>query len=64
MSMTKKDYELIAKEIDKFYNYIYKDSNIKREAFSRFAFSLAIELEQTYPRFDKFLFIEACGVTS
>ena len=71
MSMTKKDYELIASEIE-FAKINFVDNatgdkpydNGKYDTWYVMAINLATTLKNNNPKFDRERFLEACGVTS
>jgi hypothetical protein len=60
--MTKKDYELIAGAIREDLN-CYKDLTHEAVAVRVLARRLATQLESTNPRFNRELFLTACGVS-
>ena len=59
--MTKKDYVLIASTFAKELS-CYKDLTTEAQAIRELARRMATELENTNPRFNRALFLDACGV--
>ena len=71
MSMSRKDYEVIAKVFADFKGLVERTAErtgqtegliYERAAITSLASGLAVALQQTNPRFDCQRFIEACGV--
>jgi hypothetical protein len=60
--MTKKDFELIATSILKEIS-CYKDLTTEAQAIRELARRMATQLESTNPRFNRELFLTACGVS-
>lgn len=58
--MTKKDYELIANEINKDFYTWRRPSIIEKEGMFAIINAVANALEKDNPRFDRERFIEAC----
>lgn len=63
--MTRKDYELIAKEIWRA-GYVKDNNKVRQQAKESMrrliAIGLAVELEEDNPRFDQNKFLKACGL--
>ena len=67
MSMTKKDYELIARVVADFENRLgnwfnSQERQQRQEIHAELAHGMANSLEQSNPRFDRAKFLQACGV--
>lgn len=62
--MTKKDYELIAKAIKSAITYeqTFTDSNTGTRSIAGVAFNLADDLARENSRFNREIFLTACGV--
>lgn len=65
LTMTRKDYELIAKEIWRA-GYVKDGNQVRQQAKESMrkliAIGLAVELEQDNPKFDQNKFLIACGL--
>ena len=59
MSMSKKDYELIAKSFRFMVNTYERDK--QKDVLFQTAVELSIELKKDNPKFDTLKFIKACG---
>lgn len=65
MSMTRKDFELIAEALNEVMQTNWNENDRQRAEYfiGRAADALAVKLRSTNPRFDKARFLAACGVT-
>jgi len=60
--MTKKDYELIAETLKSSYEDNINKSSASVGAISLLIQNFALNLETTNPRFNREMFLKACGV--